>query len=229
MAISKTTRSVTRLPCFKVLRVVTVAVAFAGLLSPTQAVAQNCDMIPIVKGLIGHNTVNINSNFECLDNRIALLYSGIAVLNRENAELKRQLSDVTQHLQRLERAPTNAVIAFDDATLQDTCPEGWSPFRAGRGRFIVGAGKGENLSSRPARAVGGEEMHKLTIEEMSRHQHVTQLGSIKVASDPNSTTQAVVAGGNSPKPRNLGTNGMGASEPHNNMPPYIALYFCKKD
>ena len=72
-------------------------------------------------------------------------------------------------------------------------------------------------------------MHKLTIEEMSRHQHVTQLGSIKVASDPNSTTQAVVAGGNSPKPRNLGTNGMGASEPHNNMPPYIALYFCKKD
>ena len=32
-----------------------------------------------------------------------------------------------------------------------------------------------------------------------------------------------------PKPRNLVTNGMGASEPHNNMPPYIALYFCKKD
>ena len=104
------------------------------------------------------------------------------------------------------------------------------------------------FSDAPDQAVGGTEMHKLIGDEMPEHDH--DAGSLQAISDG-----PMVHGSNvhpqDPKPVNgserlmlghllnreldhtHGINGKvspeGKGEPHNNMPPYIALYFCKKE
>lgn len=47
-----------------------------------------------------------------------------------------------------------------------------------RGRFVLGAGQGQNLTNRPIRQIGGEETHTLTQAEMPEHDH-----AVKIASD----------------------------------------------
>ena len=81
--------------------------------------------------------------------------------------------------------PRGAILAFDRADLtQDTCPQGWSPFKEGRGRSIVGVGdpstapgrfgldeKGAPLANRSLRQHGGTESHLLSPNELPPHQH----------------------------------------------------------
>lgn len=141
--------------------------------------------------------------------------------------------------------PSGAVIAFDRTDLdQDTCPVGWEPFTESRGRFIVGAGdpsmtpgafgldeNGTPLTNRAFRQHGGAELHKLSVDELARHNH------------PVTTFEwGHTINGNDDRPRidvddghpwnnttgRLATADVGEGKPHNNMPPYISLYLCKK-
>lgn len=89
-----------------------------------------------------------------------------------------------------------------------------------QGKFLLGAS-----SSYPANQTGGEEKHTLTVEEMPSHRHNHQGyrnvgdGSKKVmaetiiSSDPVYTSSITNTGGN---------------QPHNNMPPYLAVYMWKR-
>ena len=153
--------------------------------------------------------------------------------------------------------PRGGVLAFDrDDLTQEKCPPGWSPFVLGRGRVLIGAGdpsKGDKgvgsddkpLTIRNLRDSGGAEMHKLEEGEIPAHKHMVE--------DPGHSHR--VSGGYSTKG---GTKGPGGGEltvgnyaggdhysrkqmtgikvrpnddgsPHENMPPYIALFFCKKN
>lgn len=133
--------------------------------------------------------------------------------------------------------PSGAVMAFD---LPNGCPLGWKSFKEARARVIVGVGDpsrtarklGFDINGRPLtelayRQHGGEEKHRLTIEELPRHDHGTRYalsgrslgwgpGSHPI---PTSTRRA-----ESQKDWSAGRN-----IPHNNMPPFIALYYCKKN
>ena len=128
------------------------------------------------------------------------------------------------------------MIAFD---IREGCPQGWQPFSHANGRFIIGAGdparskllkdaNGDKLQDRVFGLPGGAQQHTLTIEEMPKHFHKLPTLGLNNVADP-ATTQAVRA----TNPGNYmqhfrRTDGKGGSRPHNNMPPYIALYFCKK-
>lgn len=140
-------------------------------------------------------------------------------------------------------APVGLVTAFlNRADINDRdshCPFGWSPFEEARGRIIVGAGvpshsvyamwKRANademnpLTARKPFDFGGEETHRLTIPEMPTHNHggpVVGNTTVAAVNDPNSkfhpggATTMQADGGNAP---------------HNIMPPFISLYFCKKN
>lgn len=160
--------------------------------------------------------------------------------------LVRQISGATTEdikaletrLKELEQAPAPApigkeiasgtVVAFD---LPNGCPDGWTEFADAAGRVIIGQGSGmvdENgqpLMSRKYREHGGEEKHTLTVAEMPSHQHSVYQhagyhgGDVEGASagDARTMVHAAVSGPT------------GGGEAHNNMPPYVALYFCKKD
>jgi len=128
--------------------------------------------------------------------------------------------------------PTGSVVAFDRST---GCPENWTTFLAANGRTIIGAGpptnadvNGQALTGRPLGAVGGEEKHKLSIPEMPAHTH--GLGPVpnyynfaNGGGDPKT-----IFGSNGPAPAGE-TQSAGGDQPHNIMPPFIALYYCKKE
>lgn len=133
---------------------------------------------------------------------------------------------------------------------------GWTNFEEGMGRFIVGAGNHHNTwfsEIEPTKAIalsiyapintpkmnqnikdsiGGEEAHKLIPTEMPRHQH-NSWGEKEDAKEwPYGTASSKQLGNGSPydfdNPFFL-TSPAGGNQPHNNIPPYVALYFCKND
>ncbi len=124
---------------------------------------------------------------------------------------------------------TAAIIAFYSDKGKKSCPENWSPYELAKDRFILGAGGKYQTVGKP----GGEETVTLSVAQMPGHGH----------SLPYHTTgdEAPGKGHGSPPspyfkdrvlivgPLDKGSGETGGNQPHNNMPPYIALYFCKKD
>ncbi|WP_157201378.1 hypothetical protein [Massilia sp. Root418] len=117
-----------------------------------------------------------------------------------------------------------AIVAFDKP-----CPaEGWEPYTVAEGRVILGAGtgankdqNGKNLSLRQIHETGGEEVHQLTEKEMPAHQHKytyldTQGGSCGLSGCHSQQIS-----------KDSSTTAAGGDQPHNNMPPFVVLYYCK--
>ena len=104
-------------------------------------------------------------------------------------------------------------------------------------RFLLAAG-----SSYVAGSTGGEADHTLTVEEMPRHNHTGLLkaqGFVGWPSYTNNDYEIVhdYTGGDYYGPNNtfnvayvsgVTINSNGNSQPHNNMPPYLAVYIWKR-
>lgn len=136
--------------------------------------------------------------------------------------------------------PDGAVVAFQSSTTQPCPGDDWTIFAGAEGRFIVGAGiPGEaGLTPRRVNETGGEETHTLSLLELPAHNHSLTLKTAeddfglmkgldvrhkgRVFSDAGTGSHALTTGTN-------GGDIGGKATPHNNMPPYIALYFCKRE
>jgi len=92
----------------------------------------------------------------------------------------------------------------------------WSAF--GAGKVMVGLDAGDT-SFDTAGKTGGEKTHTLTIAEMPAHTH-------KVGS----TSLVTASGGNERKPEGTSdnTSSTGGGQAHNNLQPYIVVYFWKR-
>lgn len=127
-----------------------------------------------------------------------------------------------------------AILPFDT----ETCPEGWERYVEASGRSIIGTGLGDGLTNRQLLEQGGEENHTLTISEMPAHRHRMAMNETRFTGQ----AQNNFLGGSSTVEYGLGEDGNGHSHgeypnivgttgggiPHNNMPPFIALTYCKK-
>lgn len=88
-------------------------------------------------------------------------------------------------------------------------------------RFLLAAS-----TSHPAGKMDGEETHKLTIDEMPSHTHNVDSG--------NGSPAAYVSGGKGDiggTGKNISSKAIlaaGGGKPHNNMPPYLAVYMWKR-
>lgn len=137
---------------------------------------------------------------------------------------ERQLDD---YISKKGGIPRGAVVAFD---LRDGCPTGWGwiEFEDVRGRFIVGAGEGKNLTHRPFGESLGKENYILLPENLPPHRHEVYVHAGEMIAD--GTVAGAGGGDTNWKIRNgLTGSGVGvASSPYNVMPPYIALRYCKK-
>ena len=119
------------------------------------------------------------------------------------------------------------------------CPRGWKLFDEASGRFIVGAGFGDGLTPRNVKDKGGEEMHKLEFAEMPSHGH-------RISTNNESNIHDGLGGSSEPHgilstfadipdkpgwpavlPKML--ENTGGDQPHNTMPPFVALYYCIKE
>ena len=136
-------------------------------------------------------------------------------------------------------APFGAVVAFD---LPTGCPGGWSQMQDLDGRVIVGA-QAVRTAAFGYRAIGGEEKVTLTVAQMPKHQHMNSRRyamlfangdeTIDLSSLPvrkiDKQARKYTDMRQSDKNEYYNTKFMGDGKQHNNMPPYLALYFCKKD
>ena len=94
-----------------------------------------------------------------------------------------------------------------------------------RDKFIVGAGSSYNLSS-----TGGEATHTLTINEMPSHGHrFWRKDNGGSYGDGSGTNYSAQTGQYSDEWIGAKTiENTGGSQPHNNMPPYYALYYIMR-
>lgn len=106
----------------------------------------------------------------------------------------------------------------------------WEPLQD---RFLIGAGK-----SLAVNEIGGEASHTLTVEEMPTHSHPSQNGgfflvvSSKSSPYPLLKEQGLLGGtggwwANTEKDA-TGIDNTGGGQPHNNLPPYLAVYMWKR-
>lgn len=85
-------------------------------------------------------------------------------------------------------------------------------------RFLLGAGSGY-----VAGATGGEAEHTLTVNEMPSHYHLIAMNQAG-ESEYWGPISAVMQDGHT---ANM-TKPAGGDQPHNNMPPYIAVYMWRR-
>ena len=118
--------------------------------------------------------------------------------------------------------PSGIVAAFDGPS---GCPGGWAEFEEAAGRTLIGVGKGQGLSDRRYREQGGEELHVLTVPELPSHTHevIQMIGNNDIDGVDSTVTHS---GEHHNEARRSGATG--DSQAHNNMPPFLALRYCKK-
>lgn len=138
--------------------------------------------------------------------------------------------------------PDGAVVAF-----LHPCDEvdGWEAYADGAGKFLLGAGEGVlrpqghhkppgdhpqvTLSKIEFGDQGGQETHTLTVPEMPRHNHDNESGKYLVQRTGEHTEIGTDSIENTIDIRHgFEIKPAGDGQPHNNMPPYIALHFCQK-
>lgn len=136
---------------------------------------------------------------QCLDARIT-----------EQAALLRQASQA--------RGMTSGVIVAFEGTAAKPCPDDWSLYEEATSRVIVGAGHTSDLTPKTVGERKGSEMHLhswgASLPEDPRRVSDRDWGGTPWAGGPNPARGQAGIGGN--------TNEV------SNIPPYVALYFCKK-
>ena len=101
-----------------------------------------------------------------------------------------------------------------------------------RGRVPIGAGTGSSLTARNLASTGGEEAHKLSVNEMPSHTHgltrrsnpddgAYDQNNVNEAESSAATTDRGISG-------TITTFSAGADDSHNNMQPYIVLRYLIK-
>ncbi len=176
-----------------------------------------------------------------------LTFSGPVLAQDTNAlvlKLVEELDALKAEINPLRALLQGAVVAFDRSQTEGTCPAGWKLFKPAGGRFIVGAGTHDNkdmggndltnypaFKDKPTEAVGGEEKHLLTKEEMPSHDHGGRtLGSDHLFWADETGAFAVRGPGDFAnhikKDHTHGITAEGQGQAHNTLPPYVALYYC---
>lgn len=80
-----------------------------------------------------------------------------------------------------------------------------------------------------AGSVGGEATHTLTVEEMPAHSHTYKRHAFNRDDTGEATGEDVYGANNKTLAAYMGTSeSTGGGQPHNNMPPYLAVYVWKR-
>ena len=102
-------------------------------------------------------------------------------------------------------------------------------------RFVVGAGSSYSLGN-----TGGENMHTLTIAEMPSHNHGVSAGNIRdnyttltsanicTATCSHNSGENLTSTTHTNRSVNVSQNDVGSNQPHENRPPYYAVYYIMR-
>jgi len=125
--------------------------------------------------------------------------------------------------------PVNGIVMWSGSTV----PDGWALCDGTHGtpnlsgRFIVGAGQGPGLSNYAVGGTGGEEKHKLTVEEMPSHRHPYKFRGADIADDWESDNE-LYSVSKQYYMNTAYTENTGGDKAHENRPPYYVLAFIMR-
>lgn len=126
----------------------------------------------------------------------------------------------------LQAYPVGSVYISISSNFNPNTSFGGTWERFGQGRTLIGEGTGNDGStsmSFTAGSTGGEYKHKLTVDEMPKHHHYISGYSSAFGTN---YYYNLVGGTNNYGSKNTSDNG--GDEPHNNIQPYITVYFWKR-
>jgi hypothetical protein len=209
--------------------------AFVGLLWPAIAAADPCSDIGTVGSLIERLAESGN-----VEPSLAAAFCedyGRMAERLTDAEVEADL--LRTRLAEIEAAapPADAVLLVDRA---QGCPAGWVDLAVTEasvfaGRVPVAVGFSEEREQRVYRQLGGSETHRLTEAELPPHGHGLPLGFVRLPGDdraPSGLTMRMTTGTQVAVSQRTGretTDRTGGAQPHANMPPFVALFFCKRE
>ena len=152
-----------------------------------------------------------SSAIETLQKDVTAVNKTLGSLSDKDTSIEKQISDYWKTVY-----PVGHVYISLSATNPKTLFGGeWEQLE---GRFLLGASPSYSAGS-----TGGEAEHTLTVEEMPSHRH----GNVRPYSVVESGTGSTATSSDS---RNsvYFTDYEGGDQPHNNMPPYLAVYMWKR-
>lgn len=127
----------------------------------------------------------------------------------------------------LQAYPVGSVYISISSNFNPNTSFGGTWERFGQGRTLIGEGEGwDGITGLTftAGTIGGEYKHKLTIDEMPSHSHTYYSPVVQeVLPSSNSSTY-----GNYMKSYIIETSYSGGDGDHNNLQPYITVYFWKR-
>ncbi len=177
--------------------------------------------------VIGVISFFIFSNVYALDAEVIGKLDEILEKVKKVESLEQRILELEKIKQSSFDLPKGAVIAVNSSE-SVTCPgDDWKLFKPAKGRFIIGAGHSDTdgLTPRKPFETGGKERHALTVKEMPKHSHGGTLQSSGYSFEHHQSNGRL-PGQKHGYDRDTAFTGEGKA--HNNMPPFIALYFCEK-
>jgi hypothetical protein len=145
--------------------------------------------------------------------------------------------DVNGSIRGIGMVPPGGIVMFYGDI--DTPYEGWQLCNGNngspdlRGRFVLGAGRGPDLTRRAMGQQGGEETHILTNQEIPIHDHQATLNVYPPALKSEKIYHAFNSNrtysyGAQKTPQTVKTTTSGEGKAHNNMPPFYTLAFIMR-
>ena len=207
--------------------------AVAMLATPAFAI-DDADYVALAKRVDDLKTAN-DAKLVAAEERLQRLERELTASRTASNFAADKLAATEERLKRIDsdlsvfRDASGFVAAFERDKTRP-CPSGWGLFEPAGGRFIVGAGdnsfkdvNGIDLTDHSVGVVGGEERHKLTEAEMPNHRHAIA----RSANEINDHVAKFV--GDTAMANRSSTDATGGDQPHNTMPPFVALYYCIKE
>jgi len=208
-----------------------------GEVQPSPPVALGTTRIPVVQKLSGQSYLVLG---------IPGIVNGLSYRGYVNISAIQPVGTVSPFIGSTTSVPKNWLLCDGSYVSVDTYPELYrligsiyGPVLDGRfklpdfrGRTLVGAGNGDQLTPRFIGELGGSEKHQLAVNEMPSHSHKPAVGtnsgvdfwwgSDERVGAPNFDYDG--AGGTKPNDGFIApstkTDTVGGNSPHNNMPPY---------
>lgn len=181
------------------------------------------------------NSVNENKNsITDVKSDLTTTKSSVNSLENKLKELEKKLTNLSSK----NNIPIGMIALWSGA--ESTIPTGWERVNELSGRFPLGIGSHTDNSGYSnvinEGESGGEYKHKLSEQEMPSHTHDLSIVNMVIADGSNGTTARAVAINGGPENGNgnwfVTNTGFpilqtGNNKPHNNIPPYYAVYFIR--
>ncbi|MEZ5534521.1 MAG: hypothetical protein R3F02_02750 [Thiolinea sp.] len=161
-------------------------------------------------------------NISQADNPTGLV-KRINTLETNHQTLAQRVTELETHHKLLQGALSQSILISPTACSK--LPGNWKETSVGKGRFLLGQGNGYSPGRR-----GGQATVRLDRKHIPRHVHQLPVDSVPTGRSQQSLRESDNSDEGIHSRRSIYTgegNLPATPQPHENMPPYIVVYFCQ--